>query len=198
MNLSILPCFCGFFDECWTVVRIVCGQFCGIFAGFRTVVGPMLHERCLSQVVPLCLVPEIALPRATNQCALCSNVHFSRFCSTFSCFFCVAVRTWSLFVQWWTGNGRPKYQRRLRYRVTGLRPSGLPNLPFSLVLPFPPFSSASLPFSLFFSNFSSFHPFPSSLLFFFPFFPTIFKQFSFTFYYFLLFPWFFGQSDASL
>ena len=58
-------------------------------------------------------------------------------------------------------------QRRLRYRVTGLRPSGLPNLPFSLFLPFPPFSSASLLFFPFFLQFSLFSPFPS----FFPFFP---------------------------
>ena len=70
-------------------MRTVCGQFCGIFGGFFAVVGPLLHERCLSQVVPLCLVPEIALPRAcygwfdtfvvTNQCSLCSNLHFSSF-----------------------------------------------------------------------------------------------------------------------
>ena len=37
-------------------MRTVCGQFCGIFGGFFAVVGPILHERCLSQVVPLCLV----------------------------------------------------------------------------------------------------------------------------------------------
>ena len=47
--------------------------------------------------------------------------------------------------------------------VTGLRLSGLPNLPFSLVLSFPPLSSNSLSFLFFFSNFSSFHSFPSSL-----------------------------------
>ena len=41
-------------------MRTVCGQFCGIFGVFFffffVVVGPLLHERCLSQVVPLCLV----------------------------------------------------------------------------------------------------------------------------------------------
>ena len=69
------------------------------------------------------------------------------------------------------------WQAKFPRRVTGLRPSGLPNLPFSLVLSFPPFSSASPPFSLFFSNVFSFLPFPSSLLFFSPFFhsfPVIF------------------------
>ena len=37
-------------------MRTVCGQFCGIFDVFFVVVGPLLHECCLSQVVPLCLV----------------------------------------------------------------------------------------------------------------------------------------------
>ena len=36
------------------------------------------------------------------------------------------------------GTWQAKFPRRLRHRVTGLRPSGLPNLPFSLVLSFPP------------------------------------------------------------
>ena len=50
------------------------------------------------------------------------------------------------------GTWQAKFQRRLRYRATGLRPSGLPNLPFSLFLPF---SS----FVLFFSLFSPFFTF---------------------------------------
>ena len=88
-------------------------------------------------------------------------------------------------------------QRCLRYRVAGLWPSGFPNLPFSLFLSFPPFSSASLPFSHAFSNFPSFHffsIFPSP---FFPLFSTICQHFSFTFSHFPLFLPFFGQSDAS-
>ena len=154
-------------------MRTVCGQFCGIFGGFLPVVGPLLHERCLSQVVPLCLVPEIALPRATNQCSLCSNLHFSCFFPHFLSFF----RSGSNMVAFRAkvdGTWQAKFQRLLRHRVTGLRPSGLPNLPFSLVLSFPPFSSASPPFSLFFSNVFSFHPFPSSLLFF-SLFSTVFQ-----------------------
>ena len=95
------------------------------------------------------------------------------------------------------GTWQAKFQRRLRHRVTGLRPSGLPNLPFSLVLSFPPFSSASPPFSLFFSNVFSFHPFPSSLLFFFTFFPKFSSKFFFTSSHFQLFPASFGQSDTS-
>ena len=94
------------------------------------------------------------------------------------------------------GTWQAKFQRRLRYRVAGLRPSGLPNLPFSLSLPFPPSSSNSFPFPYVFSNFSSFHIFPSSLPFF-PFFSTVYQQFSITSFNFTLFPAFFGQSDAS-
>ena len=74
--------------------------------------------------------------------------------------------------------------------VTGLRPSGLPNLPFSLFLSFPPLSSNSPLFSVFFSNFSSFHPFPSSL-------PSSCPLFSHKFPDFPLFPAFFG-ADMSL
>ena len=69
------------------------------------------------------------------------------------------------------GKWQALFHRCLRYRVAGLRPSGFSNLPFSLFLSFPPFSSASLPFSHSFSNFPSFHSFslfPSFLL---PFFP---------------------------
>ena len=66
------------------------------------------------------------------------------------------------------GTWQAKFQRRLRYRVTGLRPSGFPNLPFSLFLPFLPFSSASLSFfPIFAPFFPSFHTFHSSLFFFF-------------------------------
>ena len=92
------------------------------------------------------------------------------------------------------GQWQAKLQRRLRYRVTGLRPSGLPNLPFSLVLPFPPLSSTFLPFLFLFYNFLSFHPFPSSLPFSCSLFPTIFQQFSFTFSHFLLFPGFLAKA----
>ena len=49
---------------------------------FFAVVGPILHERCLSQVVPLCLVPEIALPRA---CRADDFGWFGHGCSFHSC-----------------------------------------------------------------------------------------------------------------
>ena len=179
-------------------MRTVCGQFCGIFGGFFAVVGPILQERCLSQVVPLCLVPVVALPRATNQCALCSNVHLSRFLPYFSVFF----RGGSNMVAFRAKVGRtwqPKFQRRLRNRAASLPPSGLPNLPFSLVLPFPPLSSNSLPFSLFFSPiFLLFTPLPLPFPLFFPFFPTFSSTFPSLSPIFCLFPDFFGQSDASL
>ena len=72
-----------------------------------------------------------------------------------------------------------KFQRRLPYRVTGLRPSGLPNLPFSLVLSFSSFVHS-------FSNFLSFHLFHTSLLFFrfFPQFSIIFPSLFHTFRFF--------------
>ena len=47
--------------------------------------------------------------------------------------------------------------------VTGLRLSGLPNLPFFSCPLISTFVLQFSLFSLFFSNFSSFHPFPSSL-----------------------------------
>ena len=61
----------AFFAEFGTVMRTVCGQFCGIFAEFRTVVS----EHLLSSVV------------VTILCSLCSIVHL----------FSETVRTWSLF-----------------------------------------------------------------------------------------------------
>ena len=82
--------------------------------------------------------------------------------------------------------------------VTGLRPSGLPNLPFSLVLSFPPLSSNSLSFLFFSPIFLLFTPFPPPFPSLVPFFPTIFQHFSFISSHFPLFPAFFGQADMSL
>ena len=96
------------------------------------------------------------------------------------------------------GTWQAKFQRRLRHRVTGLRPSGLPNLPFSLVLSFPPLSSNSLSFLFFSPIFLLFTPFPPPFPSLVPFFPTIFQHFSFVSSHFPLFPAFFGQADMSL
>ena len=74
------------------------------------------------------------------------------------------------------GTWQPKFQRRLRYRATGLRPSGLPNLPFSLVVTFFSFVlhfSPCFPFFLFFSIFSPFSFLPSLFVLFFHMFPII-------------------------
>ena len=92
------------------------------------------------------------------------------------------------------GKWQANFQRRLRCRVTGLRPSGLPNLPFSLVLSPPPFVlhfPSCFPFFLQFFLFSPFSLLPP----FFAFFSTLFQHFSFTSSNFQLFPAFFGQSD---
>ena len=150
------------------MVRTVCGS--------SQLLGHSSTNAVCPRSFPCAWLPEIALPRATNQCALCSNVHFCDFSSNFCLFFrggsnMVAFRakvdrTW-----------QAKFQRRLRHHVTGLRPSGFPNLPFSLVLSFPLFVLQFSLFSFFFSNFSSFHPFPSSLPFSCPFFSHNFPAF---------------------
>ena len=121
---------------------------------------------------------------------------FPAFLFFFFFFFSEAVRTWSLFVQRWTGHGRQISQRRLRYRVAGLRPSASqPSL-----LSFSHLSTFLLqffPLSHFFSFFFLFSPFfHPPFLFFFPFFhslPVIFHHFL----QFHAFSSFFGQSDAS-
>ena len=83
-------------------VRTVCGQFCGIFGVFFAIVGPILHQRCLSQVVPVCLVPEIALPRA---CCADDFGWFGHGCSFNSCLREIGVRRSSTFVQTLSANG---------------------------------------------------------------------------------------------
>ena len=91
---------------------------------------------------------------------------------------------------------QPKFQRRLRCRATSLRPSGLPNLPFSLVLTFSSFVlhfTPCFPFFLLFFHLVTLFPSPFSFSFF-PHFPIFF----FTFSHFQLFPTFPGQSDGSL
>ena len=170
------------------MVRTVCGQFCGIFGGFFAVVGPILHERCLSQVVLLCLVARNCTAEgyepvcALLKCAFFSICHaffvFSRGGSNMVAFRAKVDGTWLA-----------KFQRRLRYRVTSAQPFLLSFLP--------PFSSTYLPFSHFFSFFPSFHYF-SLVPSFFPFF-HIFRA---IFLHLLLLPAFssvfFGQGDVSL
>ena len=114
-----------------------------IFGGFFAVVGPFLHERCLSQVIPLCLVARNCTEG--YECALCSNVHFCDFCN-FCLFF---PRTWCAR---WTGHAGKVCDQSCN------RPSAL--WASQHVLSFPPLSSNSLSFLLFFSNFSSFQQRP--------------------------------------
>ena len=133
---------------------------CVSFVAFSVDFSQLLSQSCTS---------EIALPRA------CRADDFGWFGHGVHCFaifpaFFVFFRGGSNMVAFRAkvdGTWQAQFQRRLRYRVAGLRPSGLPNLPFSLSLPFPPSSSNSFLFPNVFSNFSSFHPFPSSLPFFF-------------------------------
>ena len=146
-------------------MRTVCGQFCGIFSGF--------FDSCWATLARALSVPGRSFVLGARNCtaegyepvfALLKFAFFWFFPHFLS--FPEAGSNMVAFRAKVDGTWQAKFQRRLRHRVTGLRPSGLPNLPFSLVLSFPPFSSASPPFSLFFSNVFSFHPFPSSLLFF--------------------------------
>ena len=170
---SVLWHFRWFFRSCWaTLARALSVPGRSLVLGCQK-----LHCRGLRTSV-----------RSAQMCIFCDFSHI----------FCLFFRGGSNMVAFRAkvdGTWQAKFQRRLRYRVAGLRPSGLPNLPFSLSLPFPPSSSNSFPFPNVFFNFSSFHPFPSSLPFFSPFFPQFtsnFPSLPFT-----LFPAFSGQSDAS-
>ena len=104
IKLSFLPCFCGMFADFyhefvvfamflwdfwwfWAVARTVCGQFCGIFGGFFAVVGPLLHERCLSQVVPLCLVARNCTAEGYEPVFALLKCAFLRFFPQFLSFF---------------------------------------------------------------------------------------------------------------
>ena len=174
MNLSFLTCFCGIFDDFGQWRELCAVSFVAFSVGFSQLLGHSCTSAVCPRSFPCAWLPEIALPRATNQCALCSNVHFCDFSRNF-CLFFRGGSNMVTFLAKVDGTWQAKFQRRLRHRVTGLRPSGLPNLPFSLLLSFPPFSSASPLFSLFFSNFSSFHPFPSSLPFSCLLFSTVFQ-----------------------
>ena len=158
---------------------------------FRWFFSQLLGHSCTSAVCPRSFpcawLPEIALPRATNQCALCSNVHFCDFSRNF-CLFFRGGSNMVAFRAKVDGTWQAKFQRRLRHRVTGLRPSGLPNLPFSLVSLPPPLSSNSLSFLFFSPIFLLFTPFPPPFPSLVPFFPTIFQHFSFISSHFPLFP----------
>ena len=138
---------CGIFAEFRTVVMVFCGFFARFFRTVVSTFGLLGLWRChFGRFV------------VTNQCSLCSNLHFSCFSRIF-CFF----RSGSNMVAFCAkvdGTWQALSQRRLRCRVTGLRP----NLSFSLFLP--PFSSLSPFFSFFLLFYHSFHTFPSSLLFF--------------------------------
>ena len=158
------------------MVRTVCGQFCGIFGGFFAVAGPLLHERCLSQVVPLCLV-------ARN----CTTEGYEPMCALLKCAFLRFVPQFLSFFPRRFEHGRfsCKGGRDMAGKIPTTfatscsRPSALwasqPSL-FSCLLISTFVLQFSL-FSLFFSNFSSFHPFPSSLPFSCPFFSHNFPAF---------------------
>ena len=127
--------------------------FCGILANFRTVVstfGLLGLWRC-----------HFGWFVVTNQCSLCSNLHFSSFVPHFLCF-SEAVRTLSLFVQSWTGHGRhyPNVVCGIVQQACG------PTFPSLFFYPFlPPF----FPLFLLFSTLFTLFPLPVSFFTFFQF-----------------------------
>ena len=88
---------------------------------------------------------------------VCALLKFAIFLFFFQVFFFAFFRGGSNMVAFRTkvdGKWQAKFQRRLRYRATGLRPSGLPNLPFSVFFSLLP--------SFFLKHFSTFsNNFPS-------------------------------------
>ena len=197
MNLSFLPCFCRIFRWFWAVVRTVCGQFCGIFGGFFAVVGPLLHERCLSQVVPLCLV-------ARN----CTAEGYEPVCALLKCAFFAIFPTFFVFFQRRIEHGR--FSCKGGRDMAGKIPTTFAtscNRPSALWASQPSLLSSSL-LSTFLLRFTSLFSFFLQFFFFSPFFPlpfsffhlfsTVFQQFSFSSSNFPFFPVFFGQGDVSL
>ena len=152
-------------------MRTVCGQFCGIFGGFRscwTTLARALSVPGRSFVFGCQKLHCRGLRTSVRSAQMCIFCDFSRIFLFF--------RGGSNMVAFRTnvdGTWQAKFSRRLRHRVTGLRPSGLPNLPFSLVLSFPPSSSLHLPFLFFSQMFSLFSLFPHPFSFF-----IFFPQFS--------------------
>ena len=167
-----------YFCKIWAVVRTVCGQFCGIFGGFFAVVEPLLHERCLSQVVPLCLVARNCTAEGYEPVCALLKCAFLRFFPQFLSFF---PRRFE-YGRFSCKGGRDMAGKiPTTFATSCNRPwaSGLPNLPFSLVLSFPPLSSNSLSFLFFSPIFLLFTPFPHpfpSLVPFFPQFSSIFPS----------------------
>ena len=157
----------------------MCGQFCGIFGGFFAVVGPLLHERCLSQVVPLCLV-------ARN----CTAEGYEPVCALLKCAFFAIFPTFFVFFQRRIEHGR--FSCKGGRDMAGKIPTTFAtscNRPSALRASQPSLLSCSLLstfllrftslFSFFLQCFLLFTLFPSSLLFFSPFFqsfPAIFLQ----------------------
>ena len=155
---SVLWHFRWVFRSCWaTLARVLSVPGRSLVLGCQK-----LHCRGLRTSV-----------RSAQMCIFCDFSHI----------FCLFFRGGSNMVAFLAkvdGTWQAKFQRRLRHRVTGLRPSGLPNLPFSLLLSFPPLSSNSLSFLFFFLQFFFFSPLsllPSLLLSpFFPQFSSIFPS----------------------
>ena len=163
---------------------------------FFAVGGPLLHERCLSQVVPSCLVAMNCTAEGYEPvCALLKCAFFD-----FSSIFCFFFRGGSNMVAF-------------RAKVDGTWQAKFPttfatscNRPSALWASQPSLLSCSL-FSTFLLRFTSlfsfflhcflFSPFSLFPSLFFTFFSTIFQYFSFTSSHFPLFLAFFGQSETS-
>ena len=157
-------------------------ELCAVsFVAFSVVFSQLSGQSCTSAVCP-----------RSFFCTWCQKLHCRGLvvlvtldgsvmvCFSFAIFphFCFFFKGGSNMVAFRAkvdGTWQAKFQRRLRYRVAGLRPSGLPNLPFSLSQSFPPSSSNSFPFPNVFSNFLHFSPFSLLPSFFFSFFFSVYQ-----------------------
>ena len=194
MNLSFLPCFCRIFDDFGQWRELCAVSFVAFSVGFSQLLGPLLHERCLSQVVPLCLVARNCTAEGYEPVCALLKCAFLRFFPQFLSFFprrfehghfaCKGGRDMAgkIPTTFGTSCNRPS-------ALWASQPSLLSSSPLSsFVLRFTSLFSFFLLIFLLFTPFPP--PFPSLV----PFFPTIFQHFSFISSHFPLFPAFFWSS----
>ena len=172
--LSFLPCF--------EVFLLIFGYqivvFCCVSWYFRGVEDS--GENCVpSGPVKVPFRSGAVTLVVTNQCSLCSNLRFSCFFFSIFLFSSEADRTWSLFVQRWTGHGRQNSNDVCGIVWQAYGPLGFPTFPSLFLSPFhlPPQILSLFQFFLQFFLFSPFSLLPSFFPLFFHNLPVIFHHF---------------------